>query len=145
MPSLAQSHLKWARTSAFVFTVKADTGGDMHIWEGSTFQSGALCNTNNTRPSWERCFLVKTYCILKGGDCLGRWQEKVYWNKRVPPWQLGSKASHPRSTAKGWLLAGVHWPNTDTAVTASLLRGWPTSPSVKQWINIKVPKAPKAG
>lgn len=78
MPPLAKSHLKWARTSAFVFTVKADTGGDMHIWEGSTFQSGALCNTNNTRPSWEHCFLVKTYCILKGGDCLGRWQEKVY-------------------------------------------------------------------
>lgn len=34
----------------------------MHIWEGSTFHSGALCNKDNTRPSWEHP-LVKTYCL----------------------------------------------------------------------------------
>lgn len=35
----------------------------MRTWEGGTFHSEALCNTNNTRLSWEHYYFVKTFCI----------------------------------------------------------------------------------
>lgn len=73
----------------------------MHIWEGSTFHSGALCNTDNTRLSWERCYLVKNYCIQEDkAACEGgrRWCTEI---AEGPSWQQGGKANHPSARQKG--------------------------------------------
>lgn len=93
----------------------------MHIWEESAFHSGALCNTNNTRPSWEHHYLVKTYCIQEDKAACEGGRRRCTDRREGPSWQPGGKANRPSAQQKGGLLVNVQWPNSDTTVTTSLL------------------------
>lgn len=54
----------------------------MHIWEGSTFHSGALCNALVTIEDHSGNISWWKLTVSKRPELPWRWQEKVYWNDR---------------------------------------------------------------
>lgn len=94
----------------------------MHIWEWSTFHSGALCNALVTIQDHSGNITWWKLTVSKRPKLPWRWQKKVYWNNRglflATGWQGRSPqgrslhVSGRRLTCRGHLL----WPNSGTSL-----------------------------